>query len=76
MIRATYYKSEVWMSPVETAELRTTTAMLRPDQIAKADELKARLQTGRVQSVSRSDIYRDALDRGFRAIEEELDEAV
>ena len=61
------------MSPVETAELRTTTAMLRPDQIAKADELKARLQRGKVESVSRSDIYRDALDRGLKLIEKDLD---
>lgn len=64
------------MSPIETAELRATTVMLRPDQIGKVDEIKARQQSGSAVSVSRSDVIRDALDRGLAEIESEMAEGV
>jgi hypothetical protein len=67
---------EARMSPVETAEFRTTAVMLRADQIVAIDKVKARMQQaapGRV--VSRSDVIRKALDTALPILSERAGQA-
>lgn len=59
------------MSPVKN--LKLTSVTLRPDQVVAVDDVKARLQKVTPgESVSRSDVIRDAIDEGLPIVEAEI----
>jgi hypothetical protein len=55
--------------------LKLTSVTFRPEQIVAVDDVKARLQKVTPdESVSRSDVIRDAVDKGLPLVEKEVSE--